>query len=289
MSVQMHRSITQGEQTGFHRTLTTVLESSTAFLVPPEPDSRREEHKLSSQPNSQHTAASSGQVCVLALVETLGEEIFIDPYEVEDLLAYQRSQLLPQQSPAHRLGGVVLFDTVDLEKPADSPFTSQVTLVSWTTVTLPHVSPSMTGSGQMESREPWVRFDLPIHMRYLPPVQYNVDTTNRSNDSDGYTEVSIPPPMVVINCGGGRGQAEAEVETQGDGNLQMSGWTPVTVIHRDGAHTTSGQSMGTHGGGDGVVSAEIPTGQLAHAVLVWYGTLAATLCAALGVVTTSQT
>ena len=295
MSVQMRRSITQGEQTGFHRTLTTVLESPVAFLVPTAHESRREGHKVSSssQPNSQHTVASPGHACVLALVETLGEDSFIDPYEVEDLLAYQGSQPTQQPPQAHRLGGMVLFDMVDLEKPADSAFTSQVTLVSWTTVTLPASSSSSkadsTDSSEVESREPWVRFDMPIHMRYLPPLQYNAATTNRSSSRDGYTEVSIPPPMVAINCGSVRGKAEAEAETHRDGALEMSGWTPVTVIYRDGVHSTSDHPKVKHGRDDGVVSAEIPTGQLAHAALVWYGTLAATLFAALGVVTKQQT
>ena len=80
--------------------------------------------------------------------------------------------------------------------------------------------------------------------------------------------------------------------------LQGSGWSPVTVVHTDDRSPSfhgdaiQRQSHGDHSstmyhGFDGVVSAEIPTGQLAHAALVWYGTLAATLFAALGVVITS--
>ena len=100
--------------------------------------------------------------------------------------------------------------------------------------------------------------------------------------------MSIPPPTVVINCGSVRGQTKAESETHRDGDLQMSGGTPVTVIYGDGVHPTSDQSQVKHWG-DGVVSAEIPTGQLAYAALVWYGTLAATRFAALAVGTKPQT
>jgi hypothetical protein len=52
----------------------------------------------------------------------------------------------------------------------------------------------------------------------------------------------------------------------------------------DVADGDNGTGGGGGGGCDGVVSAEVPTGQLAHAALVWYGTLSATLLAAVTVI-----
>ena len=155
---------------------------------------------------------------------------------------------------------------------------------------------------------------MPVHMRYLPPLPH----TGSAQDtpalaSAGYTEVSIPPPTVAINCGaqlnaelGRRAETGTETETgtQRDGDtegagagstaMHGSGWSPVTVVYADEAAINpplsgvgEASAAGTQRGSDGVVSAEIPAGQLAHAALVWYGTLGATLFAALAVVAIS--
>ena len=57
----------------------------------------------------------------------------------------------------------------------------------------------------------------------------------------------------------------------------------MTVVHLASEAVSPGGGGGDNGGG--VVGAQVPAGQLGHAVLVWYGTLGATLGAAILVVT----
>ena len=118
--------------------------------------------------------------------------------------------------------------------------------------------------------------------------------------------MSIPPPTVAINCRaqlngtfGSRAETKTETgtETERDGEtksagadstaLRGSGWIPIALVYADepllsrgSEASASGTPGSTLDGSDGVVSAQIPAGQLAHAALVWYGTLAATLFAA---------
>ena len=97
--------------------------------------------------------------------------------------------------------GSMLFGAIDLEKPAESALTTQNTFMVWAQVELPGSSNRSSdgsregpgdGSSDGSSEEgDWARFDMPIHMRYLP-----------AGDGAAYTPVAVPPPMVAVRCDG---------------------------------------------------------------------------------------
>ena len=266
-SLELVRSVT-GEQRGFHRTLATTVRWAPAAELP-----------------------STKRRCTLLVLEVLGEGLFVDPYELESLQLWRR-----RQAEAGADEAWLLFETPELEKPADAALSTQSAVVSWVELALDPSLPERT-------------LEMPVHMRYLPPQR-----------GDPYSVVAIPPPTAAIRCEGSplwstvdllAREDAADAEGAGVGeSLAHPLFAMRVVASRSPRALVVWSSRGDPGarqpavrcatqpspsrcccadaalcrGAGGVVRALLPAGRLEHASLVWYGTLLATAGAALLVV-----
>ena len=67
------------------------------------------------------------RTCTVVLTEALGEEMFVDPYEIDDLLSYQRAHETTAQRMdlPHRMTGSMLFGAIGKSSSPHNPHLGQ--------------------------------------------------------------------------------------------------------------------------------------------------------------------